>query len=249
MYFFYLDKVRFPVTPSKLQLKIDNKNKTMTLINDGEVNILKDPGLTKISFGLLLPNVRYDDAKFATLQSGTYHAAKWYLNKLEKWKLSKEPIKFVVLRYADWSKRNLRRVSHFDTRMKVSLEDYTITEDADKYGTDVYVDVTLRQYKPFKTKTVTFKKKKKKSKNTKKKATAKTTRDSTKGSSATTYTVKKGDCLWNIAKKFLGNGTRNKEIYKLNKDVIEKTAKKYGFKSSSNGWWIFPGTKLKIPKK
>ena len=31
-----------------------------------------------------------------------------------------------------------------------------------------------------------------------------------------TYTVKSGDCLWNIAKKYLGSGTRYKEIKELN---------------------------------
>ena len=30
------------------------------------------------------------------------------------------------------------------------------------------------------------------------------------------YTVKKGDCLWNIAKTYLGSGTRWQEIAKLN---------------------------------
>lgn len=65
----------------------------------------------------------------------------------------------------------------------------------------------------------------------------------------TSYTVKRGDNLWNIAASKLGKGSRNKEIYELNKDIIESTAKKYGYKSSNNGWWIFPGTVLKIPAK
>lgn len=36
-----------------------------------------------------------------------------------------------------------------------------------------------------------------------------------------TYTVVKGDCLWNIAVKYLGNGARYVEIYELNKDKIK----------------------------
>jgi nucleoid-associated protein YgaU len=63
----------------------------------------------------------------------------------------------------------------------------------------------------------------------------------------TEYTVKSGDCLWNIAKKFYGDGSKNKTIYEANKEVIEATAKKYGRSSSSNGWWIYPNTKLIIP--
>ena len=66
-----------------------------------------------------------------------------------------------------------------------------------------------------------------------------------------TYTVKSGDCLWNIAKKYYGSGTKASKIYNANKALIEKTAKKYGHSSSYNkgvaGWWIFPGMKLVIP--
>lgn len=49
----------------------------------------------------------------------------------------------------------------------------------------------------------------------------------------TTYTVKKGDSLWNIAKKLLGSGTEWPQIQKAN-----------GLK----GTVIHPGQKLKIPK-
>ena len=49
---------------------------------------------------------------------------------------------------------------------------------------------------------------------------------------AATYTVKKGDCLWNIAKRELGDGTKYKEI-----------AKKNGI---SNPNKIYPGQVLKL---
>lgn len=65
----------------------------------------------------------------------------------------------------------------------------------------------------------------------------------------TSYTVKKGDNLWKIAQNKLGKGSRNTEIYNLNKEIIESTAKKYGKKSSNNGWWIYAGTVLKLPEK
>lgn len=39
--------------------------------------------------------------------------------------------------------------------------------------------------------------------------------------SGTTYTVVSGDCLWNIAYKLYGQGTRWTEIYELNKDTIK----------------------------
>ena len=36
-----------------------------------------------------------------------------------------------------------------------------------------------------------------------------------------TYTVKKGDSLWNIAKKYYGNGNEYTKIYNANKDKIK----------------------------
>ena len=51
-----------------------------------------------------------------------------------------------------------------------------------------------------------------------------------------TYVVQKGDCLWNIAKKFYGNGNKWPTIYEANKSVIGK-----------NPNLIYPGQKYVIP--
>jgi hypothetical protein len=72
------------------------------------------------------------------------------------------------------------------------------------------------------------------------------------------YTVKRNDNLHDIADKLLGNAGRWREIYTLNKDVIEKAARAHGANSSAGGgsvplrtigWWIWAGTKLQIPAK
>ena len=46
----YLDGVLMPVTPSQVKVKINNQNKTMTLIGGEEINLLKSPSLSDISF-------------------------------------------------------------------------------------------------------------------------------------------------------------------------------------------------------
>jgi len=51
-----------------------------------------------------------------------------------------------------------------------------------------------------------------------------------------TYTVVSGDCLWNIAKKFYGNGSQYAKIYEVNKKTI-----------GSNPNLIYPGQVLTIP--
>lgn len=67
-------------------------------------------------------------------------------------------------------------------------------------------------------------------------------------SNTTSYTIKSGDTLWGIAKRFYSNGSKWPTIYNANKDIIESTAKSRGYKSSNNGWWIFPGVTIKIPR-
>lgn len=64
----------------------------------------------------------------------------------------------------------------------------------------------------------------------------------------TSYTIKKGDTLWEIAKKCCNDGSKWSLIYATNKSIIENTAKKHGKKSSDNGWWIYPGVTIKIPQ-
>lgn len=53
---------------------------------------------------------------------------------------------------------------------------------------------------------------------------------------AQTYTVEKWDCLWSIAKKFYGNGSKYTAIYNANKSVIE-----------GNSNLVYPGQVLTIP--
>lgn len=50
-----------------------------------------------------------------------------------------------------------------------------------------------------------------------------------------TYTVKKGDCLWSIAKARYGDGRQFKKIYEANRDIIK------------NPNLIYPNQKIKIP--
>lgn len=64
---------------------------------------------------------------------------------------------------------------------------------------------------------------------------------------AGTYTVKAGDTLTEISAQQYKTSVYWRTIYEANKQTIEATAKKHGYKSSDNGHWIFPGTVLTIP--
>jgi LysM repeat protein len=222
-YDFYLKKCLLPIAPEKLSIKINNANSTLTLIDEGQINILKTAELTDIEFECEIPQVKYP---FATYKSG-FKGASYFLDYFEELKTSKKPFQFIVSRTMPNGK------VLFSTNIKVSMEDYKITENA-KNGFDLTVKIKLKQYREYSTKTVNIK-----IAASKPKATVTTTRaaeTSPAPSSSQTYTVVKGDCLWNIAKKFYGSGAKYTVIYNANKSVI-----------GGNPNLIYPGQVLTIP--
>lgn len=227
------DVLTFPITPSELNIKVGSNNKVVSLISEGDINILKSPSLIEVEFEARFPMRQYPYAReFTEFQT--------YWDTFKELKEEKKSFRFIVTRTTPTGKRT------WDTNLLVALEEVALKEDADE-GDDVLVSFTLKQFKEYGTKSVKLKTAKPTTTSTskKKRTTKKTT---TKKKAATkSYTVKKGDCLWNIAKKYYGSGAKWKTIYNANKSVIESTAKKYGKKSSSNGHWIYPGTKLTIP--
>lgn len=209
----YLNGVQWP-TPEKLTVKIKGQNKTLILLNEGEVNFLREPGLTEIVVPFTLP-----------MLSGT-RSPEYYLNILEKLKTGKTTAWFKLVRLSP----NGRTL--YDTNMKVSVEDYNIVEDA-KEGLDVSVDVNLKQWRSYGTKTITVEQPAAKEE----KATVSVTkeRDASTAPTTKTYTVKKGDTLWAIAAKYYGSGAQYNKIYNANTDKI------------SNPNLIYPGQVFTIP--
>lgn len=203
-YAFYMGDMRLPMPPSQLKTKIKNQNKTITLINEGEMNILKRAGLTEVSFTALLPNVAYP---FASYDSG-FKDASYFLSELERIKQSMKPIRFIVSRVLP------NGTPLYSSNMQVALEDWEITEES-KNGFDVVVDIKLKQAPDYGTKTVELK-----TATTTTPQTAQvTTPRAADPPQRTEYTVVKGDSFWAIAKRFLGSGSRWKEIYEINQHI------------------------------
>lgn len=216
----YLDGVEFPV-PSKLTVKVKNKNKTLVLLNEGEINFLRTPGLTEIV-------VPFDFPMLTGSRSPDY-----YLGVLEKLKTEKRHTQFILVR------RSPNGRALFDTNIQVSCEDYNVTEDG-KNGLDVSVDVSLKQWRDYGTKTVTVQESPAPTQSTPAPSQPQTVavekeRDTSTAPQAKTYTVKKGDTLWAIAKKYYGAGAQYSKIYEANTDKI------------SNPNLIYVGQVLTIP--
>lgn len=208
----YLAGVEMP-TPAKLTVKVKNKNKTLILLNEGEINFLRTPGLTELTVPFTFPML-------------TGRGPDYYLGVLERLKASKEPTQFILVRRSPGG-RGL-----FDTNIKVSVEDYNIVEDATK-GLDVAVDVNLKQWRSYGTKTAVVEQPAESGQAAT--VTVEQERDASTAPTAKTYTVKAGDSLWAIAAKYYGKGAEYSKIANANTDKI------------SNPNLIYPGQVLTLP--
>lgn len=220
-----------PITPASLKMNIGSNNKVVTLINEGDINIIKSPALVEFEFEARFPMRSYPYSREA-LNFETY------MNTFTALKTEKTPFVFYVVR------STMDGRGTWGTVRRVTLEDLVVDEDADE-GDDVIVSFNLKEYKDYGIRTIN-------TPNTTKSTTSTsgTPRNTdNKSSKATTYVVQPGDCLWNIAKAAYNDGSKWTVIYEANKAIIESTAEKYRGKGkgSSNGHWIYAGTTLIIP--
>lgn len=219
MYRLYLKQDRkqilLPVTPSEIKMKTGNRNKVVYILNFGEMNLAKKPGLQEIEFTLLLPGRQYS---FVQTENG-FREPEYFLNIFREYKVAAKPVQLILFR------RMADGTQLFCGNMDVLLEDYTVKEKGGEQG-DFWVEMHWKEWKA--AKSIRYSVKSESGGNVLveqgQKREAKTP--------AVTYTVKKGDCLWNIAKKQMGDGTKYKEI-----------ARKNGISDPNR---IYPGQVLKL---
>jgi nucleoid-associated protein YgaU len=166
----------------------------VTVAELGEILILQSRPAIVFSWSSFFPATTFPGIKVSKLTDPLK-----LIEKITKWKNSDKPIHLLITS------------NNIDVYCAISkFKYYEQGGDADTQYYDIsfkeYREVTVRQVKV--------------SISNQKATIAKTEQRVDNTVQPKTYTVVKGDCLWNIAKKFYGSGAQYTKIYNANKSVI-----------------------------
>lgn len=204
-----------PVLPEKIEFNDGGDNKTYDIINLGEINTINLPKLTEISFESYFPkhNGPY-------VSSEQLFEPSFYLSKIREWRDKKQKIRFIFVG------------SPLEVNDLFTIESLKVTEEGGEVG-DIYYSIELKRYKPYAAKKVVIVNNP--SNNVAVIQSSPPPRPVEETPEENTYTVVSGDTLWYIAKECLGDGSRWREIYNLNSDIIESSD------------MIYPGQVFRLP--
>ncbi|OPJ58436.1 LysM peptidoglycan-binding domain-containing protein [Clostridium oryzae] len=182
-------KLVLPVTPESFEINTGNNNTTVEVEKIGEINLLGKPKLTTISISSFFPSQKYYFSK-----NKHFHKPYKCVQMIRSF-MKNGPVNFSITGV------DIGKSKQF------YIESFVYGEN-DGTG-DVNFTIELKEYRKVDIKVS--------SSNSNKKSNRKTrSRDGDKKATAKTYKVKKGDCLYNIAKKVYGDGSKYTVIAKKN---------------------------------
>jgi LysM repeat protein len=180
------EKIRLPVPPNEFEIKTGNLNSTVTVESLGEVSFLGKSMLATISVNSFWPSKEYSFCQYKGFIK-PYAAVKTF----EKWRLSDKPIRLLI--------------TGTNVNTLFSIDGFSNSErDGSK---DVYFSLDLKEYRVIKVA-------KEPGKTPSKPKPAPTRTVPPKNQK--TYTVKKGDTLCVIAKRFYGSSSKYTILVKKN---------------------------------
>lgn len=214
-YYFFINDMMLPVPPPKMSIRTNNKNKTINLINEGEINVIKTPGLTEVSFDALLPNKPYPFANYDTSLSKSltskllgnrfsFQKADFFIETFSQAKKKQNPFRLIITRMTP------RYQLLFDTNLLVTLEDYTTNEDAGN-GLDIIASLKFKQYRPYATKEMEVTADENGNKTAKVKATRQTPKEIPRA-----YQIRNEQSIWEACKMVSGGSLDWRSIANLN---------------------------------
>lgn len=204
------EKIQLPVLPETFKTNNGSSDDSMDITGLGEIIIMQSRPALQFSFSSFFPA-----ARFPGLQVSSITKPLELVQKINTWKASKKPVHFIA--------------TACGVDLYCSIEKFNYSEEGGDPGTYQY-DITLKEYREITVRQV-------KVDIPSKEATVEKEEARVDNSvQPKTYTVKSGDCLWNIAKQFYGSGSDYTKIYNANKGTI-----------GSNPNLIYPGQVLTLP--
>lgn len=203
------EKLQIPVLPEKFSVSVGSKNSSVDVTGLGEITIKQSRPAYQFSFDSFFPATTFPGIKNVALTEPLK-----CVERIESWIESKKPVHIIITGAG---------IDEYCT-----IEKFDYYEEGGDVGT-IYYDLTLKEYREVTVRQVKVEGK-----------TATVEQTQTRVDNTTTpktYTVKKGDCLWNIAKSLYGSGADYTKIYEANKGVV-----------GSNPNLIYPGQVLTIPE-
>lgn len=208
MYAIFFDKggltVRLPTNPEKVEETSAQANEKYEIFGLGQIVVPTGMELAEYSFEAEFPHEAYSYVE----TPNEFRNADYYLDLFSSWRSSLAPVRFIA-------SNGIGK----DINTLVLIENLTVTEKAAEEG-DKYVEFKLLEYRDFGKKSVVVVQPKSAAAPAKAK-TVKTAKVTKNPKSKGKYTVRNGDTLWAIAKKFYGNGALYTKIYNANKSVIK----------------------------
>ena len=206
---------RFPILPSTINIQ------DYAIINDsnitglGDVAIFGGKGLRTIEISSFFPNPK---RKYKFVNYPNYPKQWDCVSKIRGYMNNGEVMRFIV--------------TGTEINFQARITDFTFSQQ-DGTG-DVYYTINLKEYREIKISSTTPAKKKTDNKNrtSSKDKNNNKNKTSTK-SKQTIHIVKKGDTLYDIAKKYYGKGSSYKKIIEKNKSKYPSLAKNTIIKA---GW-------------
>ena len=188
---------RFPVLPSSFTVNNSTILDSTSIVNKGEVVVFSGNSLKSTEITSFFPSVEYSFCAYKGFPQ-PYECVKL----IEDWRKKGQDVRLII--------------TDTDVNMLMIIESFEYGERA---GTrDIEFTISLREYIPLSIPTVSTQTQG---------PTQNTPRpsESPKPTTQKTHKVKKGDCLWDIAKKYYGNGSLYPKIKEANKSKYPSLAK------------------------
>lgn len=206
------EKIQLPVHPERLQIENGSGNDSVDIVGLGEIVIMRTRPALRFSFSSFFPATRFPGVQVETLTPPLT-----LIQTINEWKAGKKPIHFIV--------------TACGIDVYAAIESFSYYEQGGDPGTYQYT-LNLKEYREIAVRSVTV--------DTSSRTATVEPQDAAPRVDNTvqpkTYTVKPGDCLYNISKRLYGSGDDWKKIYEANREVI-----------GGNANFITPGQVFKIP--